>query len=331
MPIWGLDPIFAMTRRDTLLQRVLAANLLLFLAVLFAATALSSLDVAEQRREYLVVAMSMILVLLVNFILLRRRFDPLERLIARVEALDPADPGGFQAPAGGPEEIERLASSVRRLLERIEDERNRSGRLVLRAQEAERKRIARDLHDEANQALAAITMRLEALAQDAPPPLAGDLLETKRLAGQAMEELLVLARQLRPAALDDHGLVPALDTQVRRFREQTGIETTFATGGDVSGLSDDRQLVVYRVAQEALVNAGRHSGAKNVEVALAAGLGQGVELSVRDDGHGFDRMQAEGGGLGLDGMAERARLVGGELEISTGRGRGTRVTLRVPG
>jgi two-component system sensor histidine kinase UhpB len=88
--------------------------------------------------------------------------------------------------------------------------------------------------------------------------------------------------------------------------------------------------VVYRVAQEALTNAGRHSGARNVEVALAAGLGQGVELTVRDDGHGFDRMLADGGGLGLDGMAERARLVGGELEISTGRGRGTRVTLRVP-
>ncbi|MEX2194423.1 MAG: ATP-binding protein [Thermoleophilaceae bacterium] len=318
-----------MTRRDTLLQRVLAANLLLFLAVLFAATALSSLDVAEQRREYLVVAMSMILVLLVNFILLRRRFDPLERLIARVEALDPADPGRFVAPPGGPEEIERLAASFRRLLEGIEEERNRSGRLVLRAQEAERKRIARDLHDEANQALAAITMRLEALAQDAPAGLSEDLLETKRLAGQAMEELLALARQLRPAALDDHGLVPALQGQVRRFREQTGIRATFVTGGDVSTLSDDSQLVVYRVAQEALTNAGRHAAAAHVEVALTES-GDSVELIVRDDGSGFDRSPAGGGGLGLEGMAERARLVGGELELSSGRGRGTRVTLRVP-
>lgn len=318
-----------MTRRDTLLQRVLAANLLLFVAVLFAATVLSSLDIAEQRRAYVVIAMSMILVLLVNFILLRRRFDPLERLIARVEALDPADPGGFSAPAGGPEEIERLAASFRRLIEGIEEERNRSGRLVLRAQEAERKRIARDLHDEANQALAAITMRLEALAQDAPAGLSEDLLETKRLAGQAMEELLALARQLRPAALDDHGLVPALDGQVRRFREQTGVLARFTTEGDVSGLGDDRQLVVYRVAQEALTNVGRHSGAASAQVTLAA-TPTGVELSVCDDGSGFTRTAADGGGLGLDGMAERARLVGGDLEISTGRGRGTRVTLRVP-
>lgn len=318
-----------MTRRDTLLQRILAVNLLLFVAVLFAASLIAGLDVQVdgERRQFVVLAMAMILVLLVNFTLLRRRFDPLERLIAEVEAIDPADPTGLNAH-GGPEEIERLAASFRRLIDRIEAERDRSGRLVLRAQESERKRIARDLHDEANQALAAITLRLEALAQGAPPELAADLVATKRLATQAMQELLGLARQLRPAALDDHGLEAALGTQVRRFHDQTGIRAELRTDGALDRLSDDRQLVIYRIAQEALTNVARHSRAERVEVDLRAGAA-GVELRVADDGRGFVRNGTHG--LGLEGMAERARLVGGELAVQSAPGGGTRVTLKVPG
>lgn len=318
-----------MKRRDTLLQRILAVNLLLFVAVLFAAVLIAGLDlnVEGERRQFLLLAMAMIVILLVNFSMLRRRFDPLERLIAEVEAIDPAHPAGLDS-AGAPEEVERLAASFRRLIGRIEAERDRSGRLVLRAQEAERKRIARDLHDEANQALAAITIRLEALAQGAPPDLAAELSATKRLAGQAMQELLGLARQLRPAALDDHGLVPALGTQVRRFREGTGIEARLRAEGELHELGDDRQIAIYRVAQEALHNVARHSGADVVDVALTA-HGDTVELSVADDGRGFARNGSHG--LGLDGMAERARLVGGELEVASAPGEGTRVTLRVPG
>ena len=319
-----------MTRRDTLLQRILAVNLLLFAAVMFAASLIAGLDVQVdgERRQFVVLAMAMILVLLVNFVMLRRRFDPLERLIAEVEAIDPAHPAGLSA-AGGPEEIERLAASFRRLIDRIQAERDRSGRLVLRAQEAERKRIARDLHDEANQALAAITLRLEALAHDAPPELATDLVATKRLATQAMQELLGLARQLRPAALDDHGLEAALGTQVRTFREQTGIRAELSTDGALDRLGDDRQLVIYRVAQEALTNVARHAEAATVEVALTAEPA-GIELRVADDGRGFARNGLNGAGLGLEGMAERARLVGGELAIDSAPGAGTRVTLTVP-
>lgn len=318
-----------MTRQDTLLQRILTVNLLLFVAVLFGASILAGLDtrIGAERYQFVLLAMTMILVLLGNFMLLRRRFDPLERLIAEVESIDPAHPTRLSAE-GGPEEIERLAASFQRLIDRIEAERDRTGRLVLRAQEAERKRIARDLHDEANQALAAITLRLEALAHDAPPDLATELVATKRLANQAMQELLGLARQLRPAALDDHGLEAALGTQVRRFREQTGIRAELRTDGALDRLGDDAQLVVYRVAQEALTNVARHSDAETVAVDLSAAPG-GVELRVADDGRGF--ASAGSDGLGLEGMAERARLVGGELDVRSAPGAGTRVTLRVPG
>ena len=321
-----------MRRRDSLIGQILAVNVLLVTATLFAASAAAglNLDVEDERGQFLLLALSILLVLLVNILMLRRRFGPLEQLIERVERLDPADPSGFEAPGGKVEEIERLAASFRRLLDRIEAERRRSGRRALAAQEEERRRLARDLHDEVNQALTAILLRLEALCHDATPELREELTETKRLANQAMAELMQLARQLRPSALDDHGLVPAIDEQLHRFRAQTDIEATLTTDGDVSTLADDQQLVAYRVAQEALTNVARHADARQVAVDLAACNGT-VELSVRDDGQGFRPSAAERGlGLGLDGMRERARLVGGDLEIDSRPGGGTAVTLRIP-
>jgi two-component system sensor histidine kinase UhpB len=262
--------------------------------------------------------------------MLQRRFSPLEQLIDRLERIDPAQAAEFeQPPAGGMEEVARLSATFKRLLQRIESERRRSGRLVLRAQEEERKRVARDLHDEVNQALTAILLRLQALMQDAPSPeLERELSELKRLVNQAMAELLQLARQLRPSALDDHGLVPALDGQVRRFGEQHGIAAQLRTHGEPDTLGDDQQLVVYRVAQEALANVARHACASRVDVDLTTG-DDGVDLCVRDNGRGFDSTLPPSG-LGLNGMAERARLVGGELSIYSSPGSGTTVTLHVP-
>ena len=317
-------------RRDTLISQILAANVLLVTATLFAASVAAGLDlnVQDQRWQFLILAMSIMLTLLVNILMLRRRFSPLELLIERIEAIDPAQPATFAAPGDKVEEIERLAGSFRGLLERIDAERRRSGRLVLRAQEEERKRVARDLHDEVNQALTAILLRLEALSHDAPPRLAAELSEVKRLTNQAMEELLKLARQLRPEALDDHGLVPALQGQVRRFATQTGIEAELVTRGDANELSDDQEIAVYRVAQEALQNAARHSGASHVTVELAAQNGD-VSLRVHDDGSGFERDRPSHG-LGLGGMQERARLVGGRLRIDSSSGAGTLLTLDFP-
>jgi len=321
-----------MRRRESLAGQVVAINVLLVVATLFAASAAASLDleVTDERARFGLLAITIVLALLVNMAMLRRRFGPLERLIERVEAIDPADPQAFDPPpeARSVEEIDRLATSFCKLLDRIEVERRRSGRLVLRAQEEERKRVARDLHDEVNQALTAILLRLEALSHDAPDRLAGDIGEVKGLTNQAMDELLTLARQLRPTALDDHGLVPAIDGQVRRFEEQTGIRAGFEARGDAFGLGEDQQVVVFRVAQEALSNVARHSGATRVAVGLRASGNGAVELSVRDDGRGFAPAAASGG-LGLSGMAERARLLSGDLEIESAPGEGAAVTLRL--
>jgi two-component system sensor histidine kinase UhpB len=223
--------------------------------------------------------------------------------------------------------VRRLEGAFRRMLERLEAERRRASSAALHAQEQERARVARDLHDEVNQSLTGLLLRLEAARTHAPPELAGELAETKALANQAMSELLALARQLRPTALDDLGLKAALASHIEELGERIGIDTSFETEGTFIDLPEDVQLVVYRVAQEALSNAAQHSGAKRVTVRLRRDP-DGVEMTVTDDGRGFSFDEAAGG-LGLAGMRERALLVGGELRIESRPELGTRVWLRI--
>jgi two-component system, NarL family, sensor histidine kinase UhpB len=321
-------------KRPSLLSQIVALNLLMvtagILVVIFAAG--FDFSISEQRWQFLVLAMAIILTFLLNTLLLRRRFEPLERLLAMMERVDLSRPGRRleldPEMAGVSMDIERLAGTFNRMLERLENERRRSGELVLRAQEEERRRIARDLHDEVNQSLTALLLRIEAATQDAPPELQAQLAETKRLADQAMGELLDLARQLRPTALDDHGLVAALTTHVRDLDRRGPARASFWADPRMGDLSPDAQVVVYRVAQEALVNAARHSGATRVEVNLEPRDSR-VRLEVSDNGSGF-AFAEEGKGLGLSGMRERALLVGGTLDIDSRPGKGTSVVLEVP-
>jgi two-component system sensor histidine kinase UhpB len=330
-----------MTRRDdSLIGQIVAANVVLVAITLFAASLAAGLDltVSDQRWSFLILALAIVLTLCVNLWMLQRRFAPLERLIKRIEGIDPAEPSSHQLPGEDPvAEIDKLSRSFNGLLERIEEERRRSGTLAMRAQEEERRRLARDLHDEVNQALTAILLRLEALAQDNPDVNMGEVTELKRLVNRAMEELLNLARQLRPSALDDHGLMPAVETQLKRFSARTGVEVSLNADGEPNDLPEDVQTAVYRILQEALANIGRHAGATAVSVDIEAGEDT-LELIVRDDGAGFDpgalaragNGDGPGAGLGLSGMAERARLAGGELDVRSAPGGGTTVTLRVP-
>jgi two-component system, NarL family, sensor histidine kinase UhpB len=328
-----------MTRRDdSLIGQIVGANVVLVALALLGASLAAGFDltIENQRFEFLIVALVIVLTLCVNLWMLQRRFRPLEQLIERIERIDPAEPETHELSRPQPfREIDRLSDSFKRLLDRIEEERRRSGQLAMRAQEEERRRLARDLHDEVNQALTAILLRLEALAQDEPAERVEEVVELKRLVNQAMEELLNLARQLRPSALDDHGLVPAIDSQLKRFAARTGVEARLRTQGEPDALPEPVQTALYRVTQEALTNVGRHAGATCVEVDLENDEDR-TELRVRDDGVGFDpgsvtRSVADrpGAGLGLRGMAERARLVGGDIDIRSAPGSGTTVTLRL--
>ena len=220
-------------------------------------------------------------------------------------------------------EAHRLEAAINRMLARLEAARREAGRAAIQAQERERRRIAQDLHDEVNQALTAVSLRLQASIAHAPEDLRRELTETKRLAGQAMQELLALARQLRPAVLDDLGLLPTLKSQVRDFADQTGIQAAFNVRGAVPELPPEQQLVVYRVTQESLSNVAQHSGADKVDVELS--FERGTRLRIVDDGCGFTSRRE--GGLGLSGMRERALLAGGQLSIWSAGGQGTRVEL----
>jgi two-component system sensor histidine kinase UhpB len=322
-------------KRPSLLSQIVALNLLMVTAGILVATLAGGFDFSSpgQRWQFLVLAMTLLLTFLLNTLLLRRRFEPFERLLAMMERVDLSRPGRRleldSDMSGVSTDIQRLAATFNRMLERLENERRRSGSLVVRAQEEERKRIARDLHDEVNQALTALLLRIEAATQDAPAQLRIELQETKRLADQAMGELLDLARQLRPTALDDHGLVAALSTHVREFDRRGQARASFWADPRLGeDLSPDAQVVVYRVAQEALVNAARHSGASRIEVSLEPSDSR-IRLQVSDNGSGF-AFDEEGKGLGLSGMRERALLVGGTFEIDSSPGRGTTVKLEIP-
>jgi two-component system sensor histidine kinase UhpB len=324
-------------RRSTLLTQVLAVN-----GVLVGITALIAAMVARDRLPgltdadaLLVLALTVSSAILLNSLLLRARLAPIERLVQAMSRADLARPGTRAAtPRRAAREVQELGVSFNRMLARLEEERRDAGRAVVRAQEQERSRIAQDLHDEVNQALTAILLRLSATLGDAPKGLRGELQETQRLVTRAMDELLTLARRLRPTALDDHGLVPALASQVADFGQRTGMRAAFRHSGPPATLSDEEQLVIYRVTQESLSNIAQHARASSVDVELCF-VGR-VVLRICDDGRGFDaspggrirgRVRGRPGGLGLTGMRERALLVGGRLEIFSAPDAGTTIEL----
>ena len=320
-------------RNRNLLTQVLVANLLVIIAAVVTATiaANPNLNLGEDPQAGIILGFAVGITVLVNVLMLQRRFRPLEKLVDEMERADLSRPGANirrEDGRAGPEEVQRLQMAFRRMLERLEAERRRASHIALQAQEEERARVARDLHDEVNQSLTGLLLRLEAARERAPSELAHELAETKALANQAMQELLTLARALRPTALDDLGLRAALSALVDELGRKSGIETNFGGTGELADVPMDSQLVAYRVAQEALSNAAQHSDAQRIEVRLDRDA-EGVELSVADDGHGFTFDQAARG-LGLGGMRERALLVGGDLGVTSRPNQGTRVSLKLP-
>lgn len=200
----------------------------------------------------------------------------------------------------------------------------------IRAQEEERRRIARELHDETAQALTGLSLGLGRI--EAATDFEAARSEARRLGGEvveAMRELRRIAMRLRPSTLDDLGLTAALEQLVEDSPAGETIRVAFRHPTFERRLDPALETTIYRVVQEALTNAARHAGASAIEVELAEADGQ-VIASVSDDGHGFDVGAAPAGGLGLGGMRERAELIGGELTIDSALGRGTEVVLRVP-
>ena len=200
-------------------------------------------------------------------------------------------------------------------------------RRAIEAQEAERTRIARELHDEAGQVLTALSLHLRALEEDVESEAVRDRIAAlRRSVSEASTGIRELAVRLRPPALAEHGLVDAIEEQAAQLRA-TGIPVEVDLRGIGSDLAEDVQTVLFRVVQEALTNVARHSGATNVSIVASAHHGR-LRLVVEDDGAGFDPA-APTGRLGLAGIRERVEMIGGGLRIESSPGAGTAVVVDV--
>jgi two-component system, NarL family, sensor histidine kinase UhpB len=295
-------------------------------AVLSAASVV--LIVAPPNGRVLVILAGLASMLAINVLLMRHAFAPLERLSSLMQRVDPLQPGERVTIEGAQSEVTMLAETFNDMLERLENERRESGRRAMLAQEAERRRVASDLHDEIGQSLTALVLQLKQAADGDPPDRAalGDLVGA---AEEILGEVRGVARRLRPEALDDLGLRSALLALAARLEEASGLSVQVRIASDLPPLSPDVELVLYRVAQESLTNVLRHAAAGRAAVRLRAEAGD-VILEVEDDGRGFDVTHAAAGG-GLRGMRERALFVGGSVAVASRLGAGTRVRLAVPG
>jgi two-component system, NarL family, sensor histidine kinase UhpB len=301
-----------------LLWRIFAVNAAL---VVLAALLLAFLEGVD-------VALVLVLMLGADLLLLRHMLGPIGRLIERMRSVDLLRPDQRLAERGGAEVVQ-LVAVFNQMLDRLETERRASGQRALRAQESERARVSRSLHDEVGQVLTGVLLQLDSLAGSRDPEQRRAVEETKRAVRQALEEVRRIARELRPEMLEHLGLVSALTELSRKFSDHSGIPVERRFAERLPTLSDEAELAVYRVAQESLTNVARHAYASRVELALEPGA-DSVVLRVIDDGRGMAEARALNGNGGLRGMRERALLVSGALAVKPTRDGGVEVRLEVP-
>jgi signal transduction histidine kinase len=208
---------------------------------------------------------------------------------------------------------------------------------VVTAQEAERKRVARELHDGTGQTLTALGLGLAAAADridSDPVAVRRQLVDMKQMNAQVLQEVHNVIADLRPSILDNLGLVPALRGHISAFESRTGIQAQLIVQGKSTRLQSEVETTIFRIVQESLTNVVRHAAARSVLVQVVFGT-EGIELSIQDDGRGFDVARALGGedgraAWGLLGIHERASLVGGTADLISTPGQGATVRVSIP-
>ena len=296
---------------------------LAFLGLVFAPVTVS---VPPAAIELIVLAAGLVCLLAINLALLRPAFRPLNELVETMRGHDPLSPGKRVTVDGGPA-IAALAQTFNEMLDRLESERRDSARQALLVQERERQRIARELHDEVGQTLTGVMLQVEGLAGKIPEELREQLDELRETAREGTEEVRRIARRLRPEALEDFGLQSALAALATAIGEQARLRIERRLD-DGPPLSEEHELVIYRIAQEALTNVARHAGATEVQFRLQR-TADHVILTVRDDGRGLPTGVLRAS-HGIRGMRERAMLVGAQLTITGPPTGGTEVRLSIP-
>lgn len=310
---------------------------------------------AADLRENLLWWLGTILatVIVVNIAINNIVISRIERLVQALKGFR-QDHLSFRLPADDPDEIGQLSIAFNTMSQRIEAEvaenRDLSKNLYLQskqrgellkhlitAQEDERKRVARELHDDLGQALGALAFQVEAVEQlleRDPDGAINQLNLTRDLITNTTDQMYELILALRPSTLDDLGLISALNSHAERFLEGSGIDFELISDGLTERLEPEMETTLYRIFQEALNNARRHSGAKNVSISIIMFDGY-LESEIRDDGRGFelnkiDPSKQHPSGWGLLGIKERVSQWGGDLEIITEPGQGTVIHLRLP-
>jgi signal transduction histidine kinase len=232
---------------------------------------------------------------------------------------------------------ERHYSELLKQSDRLQEELRRLSRQILLAQEEERKKISRELHDVIAQTLTGINIRLASLKKDAAVNtsyLDRNISRTQRLVEQSVDIVHRFARELRPVVLDDLGLIPALHSFMKNFSARTGIRTRLTAFAGVEQLDATQRTTLYRVAQEALTNVSRHAEASQAHVTLQKSDGA-ICMKIADNGTGFDQKNLPPGGkkgarLGLLGMRERVEMVNGSFTVESTRRKGTTIHARIP-
>lgn len=308
---------------------MLALNaLVLVLACLVTLAVVSPRKIGSfAASETLVLVASLVLIAVANLLLLKRAFRPLERVTRLAREADPTRPGQRVALDGDRSEAGQLAAVFNDMLERLEAERRHSARRALGAQERERLRVAQELHDEVGQTLTAVLLQLSQLRGSAPPELAQRATEVQESVRTSLEDVRRIARELRPEALDELGLGSALAALCDRLTQHAGLRIARRLDGDIPELPEDVELVIYRIAQEALTNVVRHAGVDSASLSLVR-RGDRLVLSVLDSGGSLPPDAGDGGGL--RGMRERAVMVGADLTVANRPEGGVEVRLEVP-
>lgn len=317
-------------RFSPLFWRVVALNA----AVLVVACAVTFVIVSPRRLtsfavdEAFVLLAALALVAVANLLLLRRAFRPLERVARLAAEVDPTEPGQRVPVNGDRSEAGQFATAFNDMLARLERERRQSARRALDAQEQERLRVAQELHDEVGQTLTAVLLQLSRLTKEAPADVRTQAVEAQASVRASLEDVRRIALELRPEALDELGLASALAALTDRLEERTGLHIRRRIEDGLPDMPDEVELVIYRVAQEALTNVVRHAGADSADLCLERNASR-VRLRVVDSGNGLNGALAGDGG-GLRGMRERAMMVGGKLSVLDRDAGGVEVRLEIP-
>lgn len=315
-----------MPRNVPLFWRVFAVNggLLAAIAVLLVATPVE-ISAPISLEQVLIIVAGLAITLAANALLLRQAVSPLGQLAWRMETVDLLR-RGQRIDVQREDEVGRVVRAFNLMLDRLESERQESGRRVLAAQEAERVGIARDLHDEVGQVLTGVLLHLNSIAESAPSQR-DEIDEAKQAVRVALDEVRRISSELRPEMLEQLGLASALTELSTTFARVSGLHVERRFDAPLPKLSADTELAVYRIAQESLTNIARHAAATEVTISLERGK-DSVVLSVSDNGRGFSAPPQEHGGL--RSMRERALLIDGALAVNASRRGGVHVRLEVP-